>query len=81
MEFPEHVTEESEAGVEQMDVGQFVAEEPQVPMRMKREMAWLKRKDSQAQKLNEQEETIRALRAKLRRYEDAEMRSLMKMTT
>ena len=60
-----------------MDMSQFVAEEPQVPMRMKREMAWLKRKvDCQAQKISEQEEEIRALRAKVRRYEDAESNTI-----
>ena len=77
IEFQELVTEESEAGVEQMDMSQFVAEEPQVPMRMQREVARLKRKvDCQAQKISEQEEEIRALRAKVRRYEDAESNNI-----
>ena len=49
-----------------MDMTQFVAEAPQIPMRGQREVARLKRK------VSEQEETIRALRAKLRRYEEAE---------
>ena len=47
-----------------MDMTQFVAEEPQIPMRVQREVARLKRK------VSEQEETIRALRAKLRRYDE-----------
>ena len=60
-----------------MDISQFVAEEPQVPMRMQREVARLKRKvDCQAQKISEQEEEIRALRAKLRRYEEAESNNI-----
>ena len=59
-------SEESQAGEDQMDMTQFVAEEPQIPMRVQREVARLKRK------VSEQEETIRALRAKLRRYEEAE---------
>ena len=49
-----------------MDMTQFVAEEPQIPMRVQREVSRLRRK------VSEQEETIRALRAKLRRYEEAE---------
>ena len=58
-------------------MSQFVAEEPQVPIRMKREVAWLKRKvNFQAQKLNKQEETTRALRTKLRRYENAESNNI-----
>ena len=74
-----------------MDMSQFVAEEPQIPMRMQREVARLKRKvDSQAQKISEQDEKIskrdekiseqedeiRALRAKLRRYEEAESNNI-----
>ena len=64
IEFHELVTEESQAGEDQMDMTQFVAEEPQIPMRVQREVARLKRK------VSEQEETIRALRAKLRRYDE-----------
>ena len=54
IEFHELVTEEeSEAGVEWMYMTQFVAEKPQVPIRMKRGVAWLQRKvDSHALKLN-----------------------------
>ena len=66
IEFHDLVNEESQAGEDQMDISQFVAEEPQIPMRVQREVARLKRK------VSEQEETIRALRAKLRRYEEAE---------
>ena len=44
---------EIEAGVEWMDMSQFVAEKPQVPIRMKRGVAWLQTKvDSHALKLN-----------------------------
>ena len=52
-------------GVEQMDISQFVAEEPEVPIRVKREMARLR------SKVQSQAETIRALREQLKRYEAA----------
>ena len=60
-------------GVEQMDISQFVAAEPEVPIRVKREMARLRSKvDAQAEKLRQKDETIRALMERLRRYEAAE---------
>ena len=59
--------------VEQMDISQFVAVEPEVPSRVKREMASLRTKvASQAEKIREHEETIRALRDQLKRYQAAE---------
>ena len=59
------------AGVEQMDISQFVSEEPEVPSRVKREMARLRSKvDFQAEKLREKDETIKALMERLRRYEE-----------
>ena len=68
IEFHELVGEDGEGmtgGVEQMDVSQFVAEEPEVPNMVKREMARLRRK------VREQEETIRALREQLKMYQAA----------
>ena len=54
-----------------------VAEESQVLKGMQREVARLKRKvDSQAKKICEQDEEIRTLREKLRRYEEAESNNI-----
>ena len=76
IEFQELVGEETEGmtgEVEQMDISQFVAVEPEVPSSVKREMARLRTKvNSQAEKLREHEETIRALKEQLMRYQAAE---------
>ena len=50
-----------------------MTEEPEVPSRVKREVARLWRKvDSQAEQLKEKDETIRALREQLKRYQAAD---------
>ena len=76
IEFHELVGEEGEGmsgGVEQMDISQFVAEEPEIPIRVRREMARLRSKvDSQAETIREKDDTIKALLERLRRYEAAE---------
>ena len=60
-----------------MDISQFVTEEPEVPSRVKKEVARLRRKvDSQAEQLREKDETIRALREQLKRYEAAEANNI-----
>ena len=71
IKFHEFVGKEGEGmtgEVEQMDISQ-----PEVLSRVKREMARLRTKvDSQAVELREQEETIRALREQVMRYQAAE---------
>ena len=80
IEFHEIAGEEGDrqtGGVEEMDISQFVTEEPEVPSRVKKEVARLWRKvDSQAEQLREKDETIRALREKLKRYEAAEANNI-----
>ena len=64
-------------GVEEMDISQFVTAEPEVPSRVKREMARLRTKvECQAEQLREKDETIRALREQLKRYEAAEANNI-----
>ena len=54
-----------------------MTEEPEVPSRVKREVARLRRKvDSQAEQLKEKYETIRALREQLKRYQAAQANNI-----
>ena len=54
-----------------------MTEEPEVPSRVKREVARLRRKvDSQAEQLKEKDETIRALREQLKRYQAAKAKNI-----
>ena len=54
-----------------------MTEEPEVPRHVKREVTRLRRKvDSQAEQLREKDETIKALREQLKRYEAAEANNI-----
>ena len=54
-----------------------MTEEPEVPSRVKREVASFRRKvDSQAEQLREKDKTIRALREQLKRYEAAKANNI-----
>ena len=64
-------------GVEEMDISQFVTEEPEVSSWVKREVARLWSKvECQAEQLREKNKTIKALREQLKKYKAAEANNI-----